>query len=88
MTKHLFAQTISDKVFDQGRGAQWNWTGDEGFDICFSIFFDCYWKSLNSGVKTGHWAMSPPKFETFLIFTNSLSRSTTRDAARLPKLLY
>ena len=87
MAKHLFAQTISDGVFGQGRGAQWGWAGNEGFDIYFSVFFDCYWQNLNSGGETGRWAMSPPKFE-ILIFTNSLSRSKTREAARLPKLLY
>ena len=34
----------------------------------FAVFFDCYCQSLISSRGTGHWAMSPPRFEIFLIF--------------------
>ena len=60
-------------------------------DICFCVFFDCFSQSLTSGRKTGHWAMSSPKFEIFPIFSNflrSLSRSVTREATRIPSLLH
>ena len=43
------------------------------FDIYFCVFFDCYCQSLNSGRETGHWAMSPPKFEIFQLFPKILS---------------
>ena len=35
----------------------------------FACFFTCYCQSLISGRETGHWAMSQPKFEIFLIFS-------------------
>ena len=36
------------------REIQWNWTGQEKFDIYFGMFFDCYCQSLISGRETGH----------------------------------
>ena len=53
---------------EKSSGAGQDWTGQGGFDIYFCVFFDCCCQSLISGGETGHWAMSPPKFEIFLIF--------------------
>ena len=44
-------------------------------------------------METRHWAMAPPKFEIFLVFpyfprSQLLSRSATREATRMPSLLY
>ena len=57
------------------------------------VFFYCFYESLISGRETGHQAISPPKFQIFLLFhyflkSQVLSRSATRGAARLPSLLY
>ena len=32
---------------------QQNWTGAENFYNCFCVTFNCYFKSINSGIKTG-----------------------------------
>ena len=61
--------------------------------IVFFIKKETRFQSLNSGRETGHWAMSPPKFEIFLIplyFLRSkiLSGSATREAIRISSLLY
>ena len=56
------------KYLEQNREIQYNWTGQEKIDISICGFFDCYCQSLISRRGTGHWAMSPPRFEIFLIF--------------------
>ena len=63
------ASAVLGGVFGGGDGGiQWNWSGQEKFDVYFWVFFDCYCQSLLSGGETGRWAMSPPKFEVSLIF--------------------
>ena len=43
--------------------------GQGGIDIYFCVFFDCCCLIGPQGRGgAGHWAMSPPKFEIFLIF--------------------
>ena len=42
------------KCLEQNREIQWNWTGQEKFDIYFGVFFDCCCQSLISGRETGH----------------------------------
>ena len=37
------------------------------------MFFDSCCQRLVSGRKTGHWAVSTPTFDIFLIFPNFLS---------------
>ena len=44
----------------------------ENFDTHFYVVFDRYWLSFNSGKEAGHWAISPTKFDNFLIFSNLL----------------
>ena len=51
-TKYLIKAEKSSKIRHQRKNS----------DICFCMFFDCYWQSLISGRETGHWAISPPKF--------------------------
>ena len=63
------------------------------FDTYFCILFDCYCQSLISRGETGRWAISPSKFEIFLLFPNFLSaqvlsHSQTREACYIPSLLY
>ena len=36
------------KYLEQNGIIQLNWTGEEKFDICFCMFFNCYWQSLSS----------------------------------------
>ena len=81
------------KYFEQTREIHKNWTGQENFDIYFCVFSDFYCQSLFSRWETGHQAMSLPKFEIFLTFpyflrSQVLSRSETREATRVPSLLY
>ena len=72
VTKTLFVQTILDKICNQSRKSSKIRHQRKNSDICFCMFFDCYWWSLISGRETGHWAMSPPKFAIFPIFPNFL----------------
>ena len=57
------------------------------------MFFDSYCQSLLSRRKTGHYAASPIKFDIFKIFSNFLRlqvlrHAATREATRVPNLLY
>ena len=85
--------TILDKIFGTKQRNPVKLDRKEKFDIYSCVFFDCYCSSLISGMKTGHQAMSPPKFEIFLIFpyflrSSVLSPWATREATRIPSLLY
>ena len=60
-------QNIWNRLGKSSKAGQ-DWTGQEGFDIYFCVFFDCCCQSSISGRETGHWAMSSPKFEIFLMF--------------------
>ena len=56
------------KYLEQYREIQYNWTGQETFNLYFCMFLDCHCQSLISGRETGHKAMFPLKFKIYLIF--------------------
>ena len=65
------------------RVKKWNRTKESqkilisAFVFFFLFFFFNYRQSFlwnGIGMETGHWAMLPPNFETFLIFSNFLRR--------------
>lgn len=77
----------------QRKGIKQKWKGTKYFDLCFSIYFSCYGRSLISGGETGRWALLPVGLQIFLIFpgllkTLVLSRSATCEAPRAQTLLY
>ena len=72
MTRNMFTHTVTDKNLERSNEIQYNWTGLENFDICFSILFECYCLVLVPARETGHWAIYPTNFETILIIPNFL----------------
>ena len=50
-------------------GVRWGWAGQGGSYIYFCVFFGFCLISRGGG---GRWAMSPPKFEIFLMFLSFL----------------
>ena len=42
------------KYLEKTKDIKQNWTVIENLDNCFYVIFDCYYKSLISGRKTGH----------------------------------
>ena len=49
----LFRQSWA-KYLEQNREIQENWTGQEKFDICFCVLFECYCQSLICWRETGY----------------------------------
>ena len=42
------------KYLEQTKGIKQNWPGAENCDNCFSVIFNCYYKSFISGRRTWH----------------------------------
>ena len=69
--KSFFTQTTLDKKnLEQSKEIKENWTWTENFDNYFCLIFDHYHKIFISGKRNGHWALSPPNSDTFLILPN------------------
>ena len=67
--------------------------GEDIFDICFCVIFDCYCQIFIYGGEPGYWAVSLPKVDSFPIFLNILRSyvlriSATREATRTHSFSY
>ena len=69
-------------IYSPGQGI-WPWQGDpmelsmKGGDWYLLLrVFDCYCRGLISGGETWRWAMSPPRFGVFPIFSNFVGNSS------------
>ena len=63
---------IPKKLMRKSKEIKQKWKGTKNFDIFLSIIFSCHNQSLISGRKTGHQALPPNKFETFVILPSLL----------------
>ena len=70
MNENLQLDTFT--ILEQSKEIKQNWLVPGNFDISFCAVFDCSYQSFVSGRKTGHYALSPPKFGIALIINNFL----------------
>ena len=72
MTKKLLAKTIPDKIMEQKREIKQKLDGARKvWDVLLRLFWLVF-QSLISGREAEHYDLSPPKFESFLMFPNFL----------------
>ena len=73
----------------QSKEIKQKWRGPKNIDNCFFVVFNCYDQGLISKRNTGHQALPPTNFETFLIFPSFLRSELLSSLATLAQsLLY